>query len=186
MFTFLIAFAGMSGTPPLRPCSVAAGGNTSAVAAANAVAAGPLLQRAIDATGMRRERTAVLRIHAHMIRELRDLSERSYAPVETSIADEEIWFDPISGRSELPGVGMGMGPVAIWSGVRATTRGDDATEPVSAEAHGLVHWLRAFDAWAVLSEWAAKGDAVVEGQCVYDTRTALRRGTAEAPERGSC
>jgi hypothetical protein len=169
----LIAALIVAALPSVQPCSTPTSGLTATA----------VLRRAASATGMSDVGGALLHLQSQMIRELRDLSDRSYPPFDAAIADEDIWFDPTSGveRTHTPG----RAGKALWSGPLATMVGDDSLQEASVAMHGFARWQKAFNAWAVIAEWTRRGDAVLEGQCMYRDyhRIALRRPTPDGFER---
>jgi hypothetical protein len=124
--------------------------------------------------GVSRVMGRVLHIRSRIVRELRDLGDRSDPPFDAFDTDEDFWFDPTASIERT----SPMGPKsALWSGVRSTLSGTDSLQPAPVALHGLASWERSFNPWAVVADWLARGDAVVEGRCAFRglPRLTLRR-----------
>ncbi len=124
--------------------------------------------------GVTRVMGRVLHVRSRMVRELRDLGDRSDPPFEAFDTDEDFWFDPAASIERTSPFGPKS---ALWSGVRATLTGTDSVHLAPVALHGAATWQRSFNPWAVVADWMARGDAVFEGRCAFRglPRLTLRR-----------
>jgi hypothetical protein len=140
------------------------------------------LNEAFDAIGMSRVSGQVLRISPGTSRELTDQSDRAYPPFIQLFGADERWFDPATGveRASSP-----TGRGATLRSARASYQASDSIVTAAPELHAILGAQRAFNPWAVVSDWRRDTTVRVVGRCTYPDgeRIVLARRGALGDER---
>ena len=144
-----------------------------------------LLDRAARAVGLDRE--GVLHAHtADVVLQLHQ-SDRPYPPYFAYVQSVELWFDPATGveRAEGSFVFPGRGPSPSPITFRDADRFQVERGGTRQNADPMFGPARELNAWAVLRDWRAAGDAAVVAECTYHDfpRVVLERTTGHGPER---
>jgi hypothetical protein len=152
--------------------------------------AAAILRRAADVTGLTRATGRVVRIGGTDVVSHDYESDRTYPPyiLQTSRFDE--WLDPATGADRITTkesmVGAGQFAGGTTLGGRSASYGvRDTTLIPSAGLHTQLAATRPLNAWTVLVDWAAAGDARGVERCEYRDypRLVLSRSGALGVER---
>jgi hypothetical protein len=147
------------------------------------------LERATQATGMHGVRGRVVRYRGVDGVEQNYQSDRTYPPFFSAFTSRDVWFDPASGverfTSRTMDVGQEITGPALLNVPSATYLVRDSQLSPAPQLHRAALLARPLDAWAVLHDFSAATDVMVEGRCVYRDypRVVLRRQGAFGPER---
>lgn len=147
------------------------------------------LRRSEEAVGMTLAAPGVVHFHGVEAQEQNYQSDRTYPPFFSSFVTRDLWFDPRTGVERIASEYTTLGgdftpPTYVGTAAASYVPHGDTLVP-AGPAHREILQTRALDPWAVLWDWSAAGDAVVDGRCVYRdyARVVLRRSGPFGPER---
>ena len=173
MLTAILAL-GLAAAPSCKPAS----GDAVAV-----------LHRAADVMGMTRADHRVLRVNGTDIITHDYESDRPYAPYLLQPSRFTEWFDPVTGADRITTSESMVGGYQYGGsttlGARTASYGVRDTSLIPSPAlHAQLDASRALNAWAVIADWTASGDARVARLCDLREypRLVLTRQSDHGPE----
>jgi hypothetical protein len=137
---------------------------------ASTLDAATLLRRAVQATGLDRHRTTVLKLRAFDVTQHTFESDRTYPPSLAEVKSFDEWFDASTGAERIDS----HATIAGYEFDDSTIGGADASYAIrdtalvaSESTHGMLYETRPLNVWAMLEDWLAATDVRVAARCQY-------------------